>query len=470
MVVSPRIAFAFVALVAPSAFAQAAAPAAASPPESATDPVGSTDAPSDPAASPAERAEAAVPSREAVRSREAGASPDTTPAANPSTTETEDVFANLEAQLSGEAPDASSKTSEEAAAPPAANRSAMNPDLSFVADFAAAWFSDDDHLQSGEHDPAATGFNLQALELNARSYVDPYLRFDATLVFRDSGVEIEEAYATTLSLPGGLQARFGQFLSRFGRINATHPHAWDFVDQPFIFGRVFGGENNRGVGVEGSVLLPLPWYAEVVASATGAAGDESARSFYGDDDRGVDSPADLLYVTALKQFYALSDDWSLLWGLSGAFGPNASGDANRTAVYGTDLFVKYRPITWASYASVSWQTEVLHRRRELPNAVLWDVGGYSQLAARFARRWSTAARYEYGSRTFDLDGRSISDPLDLDWTDTRHRVSASLTHAPSEFSRFRLQGSRDMPGWRDPIWAVFLAAEVVIGAHGAHPF
>ena len=50
-------------------------------------------------------------------------------------------------------------------------------------------------------------------------------------------------------------------------------------------------------------------------------------------------------------------------------------------------------------------------------------------------------------------------------------IAGVLTFWPSEFSRLRLQGSSDIPGWRpDPIWAVFLASEFAIGAHGAHKF
>lgn len=381
-------------------------------------------------------------------------------------TETDSVFAELEQDLSTPSPAPKPTKS----AQPARGTQSMNPDLALIADFAAAWFSDEAHRQTGGHDPTRTGFNLQSLELNARSVVDPYLRFDANLVFAEEGVEIEEVYATTLGLPYGLQARFGQFLTRFGRINATHPHAWDFADQPFAIGRVFGGEGNRGLGVELSWLLPLPWYAELIGSATEAAGEGSARSFYGADDLGVESPADLLYVTALEQFFDLSHDWSLLWGLSGAFGPNSTGPDNRTEVFGTDLYLKYRPITRTSHTSVGWQTELLYRRRQVPGEVLWDASGYSQIAVRFARRWGTAVRYEAGSPAYDRGGDVAIDPLDPDWTRFRHRVSANLTHWPSEFSRFRLQGSRDMGGAGEPIWAAFLAAEVVVGAHGAHTF
>jgi hypothetical protein len=237
-----------------------------------------------------------------------------------------------------------------------------------------------------------------------------------------------------------------------------------------VFGRIFGGEGSRGLGAELSMLLPLPWAVELVASATSAAGDGSARSFYGDKDLGVETPADLLYIGAIKQFFDLSDNWSLLWGLSSAFGPNSTRRGNRTEVYGTDLYVKYRPITRASYTMVTWQTEVMYRRRGVPGVLEQDASGYTQLGWRFARRWATGARYEYGSPTYDRHGNVVESSLDPEWTRARHRVALDLTHYPSEFSRLRLQGSRDMPGWADPVWAVFLAAELVVGAHGAHPF
>src|SRR6185436_1278344 len=101
----------------------------------------------------------------------------------------------------------------------------------------------------------------------------------------------------------------------------------------------------------------LPWYVELVGSATRADGEGTARSFFGADNLGVDSLMDLLYVTALKQFFPLSDDWSLAWGLSGAFGPNSTGRDNRSEVYGTDVYLKFRPITYGSYTIVSLQSE-----------------------------------------------------------------------------------------------------------------
>ncbi len=383
--------------------------------------------------------------------------------------ELDDIQRALDADTAAQS--SSRPTPEPADSAPARFLQSLNPDISFIADVALGWFSTKEPLQTGGHDPKKTGFTLQQLELAVGSSVDPYFRFDANIVFSQFGVEIEEVYATTLALPGRFQLRLGQFLTRFGRINPTHPHAWHFVDQPFIIGRVFGGEGNRGLGVEGSWLAPLPWYVELVGSVTDAAGEATARSFYGPDDLGVRSPLDVQSTAALKQFFPFSDDWSLLVGLSAATGPNPTGRWNRSDVYGGDLYLKYRPTAFASQTIVSLQAEWLYRRRQVPGDVLHDHGGYAYLFWRFAQRWGTALRYELGSPSRRADGSIATDALDPLWRQSRQRISANLTFWPSEFSRVRLQGSSDVPGWQPrPTWAALLAFEFAVGAHGAHAF
>jgi hypothetical protein len=383
----------------------------------------------------------------------------------------QDALTDIEKSLAADA--AAQKPSPPAAAPAptVAVASSMNPDLSFIADLALAGFSTDSPLQTGGHDPQKNGFTLQQLEMSFRKAVDPYFRFDGNIVFSQFGVEVEEAYATTVALPASLQLRAGQFLTRFGRLNPTHPHAWDFVDQPFALGRLFGGEGNRGLGLELSYLTPLPWYVELVGSLTDAAGEGTARSFYGGEDLGVRTPADLQATVAAKQFFALSDDLSLAWGLSGAFGPNPTGYRNRTDVYGSDLYLKYRPITTGSHTIVSLTAEWLYRRRQVPGDLLHDASGYATLFWRFAQRWAAAVRYEHGSPTWNQAGQVGADDLDPFWKGHRQRVSAAATFWPTEFSRLRLQASSDHLGWSgQTTWAVFAAAEFVVGAHGAHAF
>lgn len=388
--------------------------------------------------------------------------PDAAPDADAAT---DPDLAEIEAALGADA-----AAIEEARPTPRGNAAALTalllPDLAFIVDVAAAWFFADENLQTGGHDPTKNGFNLQQVEMSIGKSVDPYFRFDGNIVFSQFGVEIEEAYATTLALPHALQARVGQFLTRIGRLNATHPHAWDFVDQPFAIGRVFGGEGNRGVGVELSWLTPLPWFVELVGSVTDPTGEATARSFFGAEALPLETPLDVQTTLAIKQFFELSPDWSLLHGVSLATGPNPTGHDNRTDVWATDLFLKWRPITRASEQQVALQTEWFYRRRQVPHDLLADLSGYAYLAWRFTNRWGTAARWDYGSAADD----GGADYLDPEWIEDRHRLSANVTFWPTEFSRLRAQTSVDLPLWRDPIWAVFLAMEVSVGAHGAHKF
>lgn len=362
-----------------------------------------------------------------------------------------------------ESPDAWADAAAAPVNPVARTIQSMNPDLSIIATVALAVFSDDQPLLSGAHDPASSGFNLQGVELVLSAAVDPYFRLDATFVFSTEEVEVEEIYATTLALPWSLQLRAGQFLTRFGRVNGAHPHSRDFVDQVLVLGKFFGGEGSRGLGLELSALLPLPWSVELALSVTNAAGGESARSFFGDAEASIEGPADLLYVSSARQFFPLSDDWSLLWGLSWATGPSAPGQQTRTNLLGTDLFLKYRPITRGSYTAVWLQAEGMLRWRKLGLQLLQDWGMYATAGWRLARRWSVTARYERVSGV-------AQDPLDPAWTSARQRVSACLSFRPTEFSRLRLQYGYDLPGWRRGYHAVVLSLEVAAGAHGAHKF
>jgi hypothetical protein len=373
--------------------------------------------------------------------------------------ETDTDTAEIEAALAADA----AAVEESRPAPAPSPGLSLNPDISLVLDSAFAWFTAEEPLQSGAHDPAGNGFAFQQLELDLSKVVDPYFRLDAFIVFRTEGVEVEEAFATTLALPGSLQIRAGQFLTRFGRINSQHPHVWDFADQPFAHGRMFGGEGQRGTGAEVSWLSPLPWYVEVVASTTNEAaahGHEEEEELpeipwgEGEEDGHIEDLYDLQHVVAIKQFFDLTDNASLMWGVSGSF-------TRHEAIAGTDVYFKYRPITRASNTAFIVQAEALARVRHDGGEQYTDYGGYGQAMWKFSRHWGMGMRYE-------LAGEDELDPIA---TDPRHRVALQATYWPTEYSRMRLQGGLDYPQWQDePDYSAMLAVQFIIGAHGAHKF
>lgn len=79
------------------------------------------------------------------------------------------------------------------------------------------------------------GFNLRETELTFTASIDNYFDALVTLAIAGtSGIEAEEAFLVTNSLPAGWQFKFGRFLSDVGYINKQHPHSWDFVDRPLV--------------------------------------------------------------------------------------------------------------------------------------------------------------------------------------------------------------------------------------------
>ena len=338
-------------------------------------------------------------------------------------------------------------------------------DLSLIFSGAMSYFSAEEPLALGGHDPPKTGFTFQQLELHMAANADPFFHFQTNVVFNPSEVEVEEAYATTLAMPGNFQMRAGQFLTRFGRANATHLHAWHFVDQPLIFGKMFGSEGSRGLGVETSWLSVLPWYAEVVVSLTNADGDCCARSFVGDEDVPIKTPKDLLLTLAFKQFFPLDLDWSLMVGISSQVGPHSSGKDHRAEIYGADLYVRYKPTEQTERTSLSLQTEVLWRRRQILDDVLVDYGGYTQVVYDLNQCWGTGIRYEYVTGVQD-------DPLDPEWFGNRNRWAFEVTYRPSHFSQLRLQTGYSSHAQQiaEDVWSVVVALEVMTGAHGAHTY
>ncbi|MBI5455327.1 MAG: hypothetical protein HY956_11910 [Deltaproteobacteria bacterium] len=380
-------------------------------------------------------------------------------------------------------------------------------DISMDALFAVGSSTEDDEtlqtLQGGGHDPRKRGFTVQNIELSLAGAVDPYLTGEAHIIYfldpltGETVVELEEAFMTTTALPSGLQIEAGHFFTEFGRINPRHPHAWHWQDQPVINTRLFGPDGMRGPGLRLGWLLPVSWFSELHFGAQNANGETMASFLANEEffderavgnrpfvDRGVGSLKDLAYLLRLDNSFDPSENTTAKVGLSGLYGPNATGEDGDTLIYGADLVVKWRPAeSERGWPFLIWETEVMKRVYkaaayfddsdpadviDLSEETLKDWGFYTQLLYGFKPGWATGLRYEYATGSGESVGGRDSDPF----RDDRSRVSPLVTWMPTEFSRLRAQYNYDRAdhlsdGEAHSVW---LGVEFMYGAHAAHSF
>jgi len=366
----------------------------------------------------------------------------------------------------------------------------MNIGLVGLTDFGWSTEPDVGSLQLGDHDPRVRGFTIPNVELALDGAVDPYFKGFSNIVYKldengETGVELEEAYFLTTSLPGNLQLKGGQFFTEFGRQNQQHPHSWAFVDQPLVLNRMFGPDGLRSQGARVSWLAPTSWYTEAMVSILNSAGGTTF-SFRSDEsfeihggapaERSVRAVHDLLFVPRIATSIDLTDTQVLLMGVSAAFGPNSSGPGADTQIYGADLYWKWKSSrAQQGFPFASWQTEVLYRRYEaaervsaddpavtLPPEVLSDRGVYSQVLWGIKPRWVAGLRGEFASG----DSAAFDSQLRTD----RFRLSPNLTWYPTEFSKLRLQYNYDHRDGIGSDHSVWLQFEFVLGAHASHKF
>jgi len=326
------------------------------------------------------------------------------------------------------------------------------PDISAIGDFAGTYHN----LDVGSLSPRSGLFgapheltpHFEELELGLQSVIDPYARADIFISFTPGGVDVEEAYLTTLALPAGFQVRAGKFLSPFGRLNQQHPHVWDFVDAPLAMDRLLSADALKGPGVDVAWLAPLPWFAEVHL-----AGQTARPSFIEEDRRTL--------VARLQQFFDVGDGVTLGVGLSGARIQEPLPGASRE-VGGVDLMLKVRPVSTRSYLVL--QGELFTRRMSGTEEAGTVTGGYLQAVFR------DGPFYAYGLRGELSPAAVPGTTLVLPDSGTERRLSALAEWLPSEFQRTRAQVAWDhLPDGHDG-FELTLHLEFVIGAHGAHPF
>ncbi len=318
------------------------------------------------------------------------------------------------------------------------------PDISVLTSFTAGYFNEDPVGDVG-HDPARTGFTFQEVELALQSVVDPYFRGDIFLAFLEEGVELEEGYFTTLNFIKGFQLRGGKLLLPFGRQNQKHLHLWNFADNALVNKYLLGPEGLSELGIEVSYLLPTPFFLQVQGTLSNG---DNGTSF------GGGRKEDFLYQGRISTGFDLTENLSLLAGFSAALGFNDTGLGNETNLYGGDLYLRWKP---SSHTSISWQTEYLYRRFQVPGALRTDGGLYSYVNYQFLKRWSAGLRYDQMGMPEGIVTKE-------------YKITPVATFDPTEFSRIRLQYAYDKTEAIDAVHSLTAQIQFNFGTHAAHAY
>lgn len=360
----------------------------------------------------------------------------------------------------------------------------LNLSLDGLIAFGTSTAEDVRALERGGHDPLQRGFTVQNVETVFDGAVDPYFRGQANVVLQitpegETQVELEEVFATSTSLPHGLQVKAGHFFTEFGGLNPVHPHAWEFVDQPLVNGRILGPDGLRSTGVRVSWLLPTSFYSEAFLALQNSQG-ETAPSFRGVPgeslfgrelrERPVKSLSDLLLVPRYVASFDIGENQTAVLGASAALGPNGTGAGEHTRIYGLDGLWKWKsPTALRGFPFVKINAEVMRREATapatdtLPAATFSDWGAYAQVNWGFKPGWVA------GLRTDRVAG-DVGAPADSTLA-ARFRLSSALTWFPTEYSKLRLQYNLDRGDALEKAeHSLWLQLEFLLGAHAAHKF
>ncbi|MGE0314976.1 MAG: hypothetical protein AB7P21_25450 [Lautropia sp.] len=336
-------------------------------------------------------------------------------------------------------------------------------------------FSSDD-LALGERE---RGFGLGHTELTASGNIDDRFlgRATAALHAHDGAVEVEleEAFVETLTLPAGLTARGGRFLSQIGYLNEQHPHADDFVTRPLLY-RAFLGSHYYDDGLRLNWTAPTALYWRVGVELLGG------RQLVPEAVRSRTLGAVSL-STKLGGDIGPSQSWQLGLGVlhnrlepiveeEAAGALEAEHDhAHGSSYVGRNLFIADAVWKWAPEGNNRERQVRLsaeYARVTKPSAFAtsddFHEAWYVSAVYRFAPQWEAGLRYGQ---------LSVREPHDDHFHDGRLReVAAMIAWKRSHFSVLRLQFTTqsNAAGFPDAGKAVMLQYVMSLGGHGAHSY
>lgn len=352
----------------------------------------------------------------------------------------------------------------------------MNPDFSAIGEFLIDLSPKQPRvIEEGKR------AEVREVELGIQAVVDPFFRADFFLGAHPEGLEIEEAYLTALSLPGGFQAKVGQFHVPIGKVNLIHRPEQITIDYPWMIREFFGPEGLKSSGIGLSkIMAPLGFFQELHVYGVG--------SIAAEEEHGAEQPEEQAEVLAapnrIRDQVALIAQFRNYWDLSEAANAElgfsyATGkvreleETSRPATlqevfenqryYGAHLTLRWRPLQQGLYRSLVWNNEILvndgHEGKRL--------GAFSQAQWQLTRRTYLGGRFdlvEEGALT-SIEG----DEVDGGWLKSG---SGYFTFFPSEFSRIKLSAER-LFGSAAPVegkWRAVIQTTFAVGPHRPHAF
>lgn len=399
---------------------------------------------------------------------------------------------------------AETRRTEANAAQPAATGNRFNPDVSLILQGRYAHLEDMDErgltgFMQGGHahgEGGARGFSIDGTELVLSASVDQLFKGAAILALADDELAVEEAWFQTLGLGSGFSIKGGRFRSAMGYQNEQHPHAWDFADNALMYEALFG----EGYGQDG---LQLKWVAPAdlfiepfieIGRGANFPGTDRNKNGAGAIAAGVHVGGDvgvshswrtgLSYLTTKANGREFEGHDPLDVEVIGGF-------TGKSKTWLADFVWKWAPNGNPKTNNFKFAAEYFRRNESgilncadadllAPSACAGGLSGnyessqsglYAQAVYQFMPQWRAGYRYDKLWRgDVDFNGADIGTTIAslADYNPTRH--SLMLDWSPSEFSRIRLQASKDksMDGQSENQF--FVQYIHSLGAHGAHKF
>ncbi|HUO58124.1 MAG TPA: hypothetical protein VMV05_08100 [bacterium] len=325
------------------------------------------------------------------------------------------------------------------------------------------------------------GIEFEEAEISLISTVDPYWTLAANLVFAPDGVDPEEVYATSSSIPG-IGLKVGKIRGSFGKHGLLHTHAFPFIQAPVIMANTIGEEGFKDAGIEAAWLTPLPWFCELTLGGYHAVGPDTDHPL----DFGSSNHDNIPYLGHLKNLFDVDDNTTLE--LGGSFLGGYGADGLHHSAYGADLTLRNVPLRQSNQQGWILQSELLARdswNNDGSFASHDAIGWYASLQYRWSQVWWTGIRVEEAFNSFS-DVMVSKDPAtglpNLDSNGNAIPVaghvqclSANIAWAASEFSMIRLEysGARETPDDESgTVWDNRIMAQMnfTIGFHPPHAY